>query len=432
MNRHDIEILGKVVAKQMGDGPSKGRIDAQREAVLMRFDEMRAASFSIRMPGLRWALAGVTLGLLAGVLWWRFAARPEGVHPERSARPSAEQVVQLPGGNEMRLAAGSLGSVREASPRQVRLSLERGTLISVVRTPVRWRVEAGPYYVEAAGTEYTVTWEDPRLEVTVSRGKVVVSRQTGTAAQWKVEAGGRLVLENESGKRPSETQEPADGMDAKNSPDPASLQNGNAVAAPEPSGGASAERLHPDETPAPEPPPARESEKARPASPPPEKSRMPDEMAEWKKMLQAENYAAAVEIVERSGLAAFADTAPLADLQAMASAARYAAKPQTALVLLVSMRTRFPGTPSASVAAFLMGRVYSEQLGDHRTAVAWFSTYLSEAPGGALAEEALGRRMDSAHRCGMREQALESAKQLLARFPKSPFASLARKIAAVP
>lgn len=431
MNRHDIEILGKVVAKQMGEGPSKGRIDAQREAVLTRFEEMQAASFSSRVPGLRWALAGVTLGLLAGVLWWRFAARPEGVHPERSARLSAEQVVQLPGGNEMRLAAGSLGSVREASPRQVRLSLERGTLISVVRTPVRWRVEAGPYYVEAAGTEYTVTWEDPRLEVTVSHGKVVVSRQTGTAAQWKVEAGGRLVLENEPEKRPTKTQGPAAGADAGDPPDSAPLQDGNAVAAPEHSGGASAERLNPDETPASEPPPARESEKARPASPP-EKSRMPDEMAEWKKMLQAENYTAAVEIVERSGLAAFADTAPLADLQAMASAARYASKPQTALVLLVSMRTRFPGTPSASVAAFLMGRVYSEQLGDHRTAVAWFSTYLSEAPGGALAEEALGRRMDSAHRCGMREQAMESAKQLLARFPKSPFASLARKIAAAP
>jgi TolA-binding protein len=145
-------------------------------------------------------------------------------------------------------------------------------------------------------------------------------------------------------------------------------------------------------------------------------------------MLQREEYGPAVAWIEKHGLSSFADHAPLQDLQAMANAARYAGRGQTAVVLLVSLRTRFPGTAQAATAAFLMGRVYSEQLRDQRAAVSWFSTYLAEVPSGSLVEEALGRRMDAAQRAGMTSEARKSAATLVERYPASPFKPLAQQI----
>ncbi len=434
MNRHDIEILGKEVARQLGDGPSPARIERQRNAVLARFEEMHFASRGRRGSGWRWALAGMALGMLAGILlWWRLAgvSLPATVPPDSGAPTSQEQVVRLPDGNEMRLAAGSQGSVKEASSRQVRLSLVRGKLTSVVRVPVRWCVEAGPYYVEAAGTEYTVRWDPPRLEVAVTKGRVTVSMEEGGPALWKLDAGSRLVVEN--GKVVETAGQPAPVVE--NAPVPAEPKmhpEGEPALPPQnqalPEEGKNPEKIAQGAPASSQPPRQGVRMETRETAPPRTVAPEDPPAPEWKRLLQAEDYRGAVAAMEQAGLATFADTAPLSDLQAMATAARYAGKPQTALVLLVSMRTRFPGTKAASVAAFLMGRVYAEQLGDHRAAVAWFSTYLGEVPDGVLAEEALGRRMDSAHRCGMDAQARESARQLLERFPSSPFATLARKI----
>lgn len=420
MNRHDIEILSKVVAQQIGEGPSLERIQAQREAVMTHFDEIQITVPQRNVIKWRWAFTGLILGvLLGGIGWWYWGTRSKTVHFQMQKEA---HIVQLPNGNEMRLAAGSHGSVKEASSDQVRLLLVRGKLTSVVRTPVRWCVEAGPYYVEAAGTEYTVQWEEPRLEVTVAQGKVTVSRQGNGNAHWKVEAGGRLVLED--GTRPEKTsfenvEEPAFEMAVNGIPQ-AAKEEVTSTSQPTPTlyttPNGKREQL------------LRKEEPTKNVAVQPEKQ-VESEIPAWKRFLKAEDYKSAVEALERAGLATFADTASLSDLQSMATAARYAGKPQTALVLLVSIRTRFPKTLAASVAAFLMGRVYSEQLGNHRAAVGWFSTYLGEAPEGALAEEALGRRMDAAYRCGMHTQAQESARQLLERFPKSPFATLARKIA---
>ncbi|MBU1412101.1 hypothetical protein KKC22_11345, partial [Myxococcota bacterium] len=149
---------------------------------------------------------------------------------------------------------------------------------------------------------------------------------------------------------------------------------------------------------------------------------------EWKSLLRKEEYQQAVALIEKHGLSTFADQATLSDLQAMANAARYAGRGQTAVVLLVSLRTRFPGTAQASTAAFLMGRVYSEQLRDHRAAVSWFSTYLAEVPSGSLVEEALGRKMDAAQRAGMAAEARRTAAILVKQYPTSPFRPLANQI----
>jgi TolA-binding protein len=371
----------------------------------------------------------------------------------------------LEGGNVARLSPDSEGRLVASTRQEVRLLLVRGELTSAVRTPVRWTVQAGPYLIQAAGTEYVVGWAAGRLDVTVRTGRVIVTGGDAPAGGWTVVAGEHLSLERGRvlHKGPSLVAGPVASTDTPERP-PAP------VAGPPVSG----ESPAPGESPVPpgqagipvepvgqEPetrPPASAPEHPGPAEPrlslavsapgqmapptpprdglPPSTSgpgmvtppESPAGMPPWKALLLKEEYAKAVAELERSGLADFADTAGLADLQAAANAARYAGRGQTAITLLTTLRQRFPGTAAAQMAAFLIGRVHSEQMGDHRAAVGWFSTYLTESPSGELAEQALGRKMDAAHRAGQRETARATAAELLRRYPASPFVALANRI----
>jgi len=452
MNLQDLHRLGKKAADQMGEGPGEDRVAAQREAVsaLLEADDRRTSTSRSARPGRFarpvWvalpALAGAALSVLIFALAWllwpasedRRAAPEEGLVLTARATPL---VMELDGGNAARLSPDSVGQLAVSTPKEVRVVLIHGELTSTIRTPVRWSVQAGPYTVEAAGTEYVVRWKDERLEVRVQRGRVRVLGREAPQAGWLVEAGERLTIDGgrlleKTGTAPAAPGSDPDGTPpiAVDAPPPPASGSGDVLPTPPPVPveiPATTEPPRPGmESAAMEAPPAppagaRIPPPAEPAAPPP-----------WRSHLQREEYAQAVAWIEKQGVSAFADQASLADLQAMANAARYAGRGQSALVLLVSLRTRFPGTGQASTAAFLMGRVYSEQLKDHRAAVSWFSTYLAEVPAGSLVEEALGRKMDAAQRAGMTAEAKRTAALLLERHPASPFRPLAQQILSVP
>ena len=81
------------------------------------------------------------------------------------------------------------------------------------------------------------------------------------------------------------------------------------------------------------------------------------------------------------------------DLGALATAARLEGRTDVARRALEAQRRRFPSTAAGHEAAFFLGRIAEDTEGDTRAAVGFHDSLLTEAPGGALAQEALGRKL---------------------------------------
>ena len=95
-------------------------------------------------------------------------------------------------------------------------------------------------------------------------------------------------------------------------------------------------------------------------------------------------------------------------------------------------RRRFPASPRALDAIFLLGRV--EESGEHGTAraIAYYDEYLALVPSGAYAAEALGRKMTLANELGGPAEARPIAEEYLRRFPRGSYAGSARALRRVP
>ena len=116
------------------------------------------------------------------------------------------------------------------------------------------------------------------------------------------------------------------------------------------------------------------------------------------------------------------------DLIAMADIARYSARPKQAVEALLHLRTTLPTDPGARRAAFLLGRIYFDQLRSYAEAARWFSTYLTESPNDSFVQEAAGRLIESEERSGAPVRARQAASAYLERYPEGPHATLARRV----
>jgi TolA-binding protein len=96
---------------------------------------------------------------------------------------------------------------------------------------------------------------------------------------------------------------------------------------------------------------------------------------------------------------------------------------------LLSLRERFAADPRAATAAFLLGRIYFEQLKDHTRAAHWFSVVLDEQPKGELADDALSRLAEAKALSGDHAGAREAARRYLRHNPKGPQAERAKLLA---
>jgi hypothetical protein len=266
---------------------------------------------------------------------------------------------------------------------------KKGGLVHLDRGAVRlkvkhrdgssWRVAAGPYEVEAIGTEFVVNWvagaEKP-LRVSVTEGTVAVR---GPAFRGTRFVSAHQVVEVAA----QETAEPA--------PVPAdSLSPETAAAAPEEATGSAA--------------------------------RGPSGDTAWRKLEAAGKYADAVKLAERRGLSSIYQTAGGDDLVALARAARNSGRGDVAREALMACRARFAGTQQAAMAAFRLGQAASGA-----QAAEWFSTYLKEQPRGALAREALGRLIEAYQASGDHVSGRSAAERYLKSYPDGPHATLARQ-----
>jgi transmembrane sensor len=284
------------------------------------------------------------------------------------------------------------------------------------------RILGGPFEIHVTGTSFEAGWDPVReeLSVTMHRGRVVV-RAPCLAAERALADGDVAVISCAS--PPFATSDATHPRAAATS-DPSRSSGPGLLAPPErPEEGA--------------PHPRRGAALAAPlavagsatvavASPP-----APAATAlSWRDLARASRYPQALAAAEAEGFGALCDTLPAADLMELGATARLAGHSARAVEAYGAVRRRFGGGDTAATAAFHLGQLAFDGAHALDDAHRWFSTYLAERPGGALAPEALGRAMEAEQRLGDLATARTSAASYLARYPDGAHAALARSLLA--
>jgi TolA-binding protein len=294
-------------------------------------------------------------------------------------------------GSRITLEQGAHGRVVAATPRGASLVLETGRarLDVVHRARSEWSVAAGPYTVSVTGTSFDVNWiaSTSTIEVQVAHGSVVV-RGPGADSGVEVKDSQRFVATASARFE----ERPATAVS-----DLPLVASGEAAPAPPPSNAAA------------------DAGSQGPAA------------ASWPELAARGEYRQIVADAESRGIDAAVASAGEADLSTLADAARYTGRGEVARKALTAIRTRFPRSARATSAAFVLGRM-SEDAGNVRAAIGWYDSYLAEAPGGALAAEAMGRRMVALRRAGQTGEARRAAEAYLARFPGGAYAGVAHEM----
>jgi TolA-binding protein len=313
-------------------------------------------------------------------------------------RAPLDQVIPLrfSDGSELELGSGTEAIISELSAEGASIHLTRGSAqVSVKhRTEASWFLRAGPYAVHVTGTRFDVAWapDQQRFFLELWEGSVRVSTEGSQNPAVEMVGPERLVIDPEGWH----------------------LSRARAVAetAPEP-------RAAPP-APAPAPAPAAPvkpkasfpSGPTRAAAAPPKES--------WQAAVGRGDYQAAYDLARAEGLGALARSGSASQLIALAESCRLSGHGSEGVAVLSRLRSRFPNTEEAALAAFQLGRLTG--------GAQWFRTYLDERPNGELAREALGRLMEALQRSGSHSDAKVAATRYLATYPTGPHAAIAARI----
>lgn len=417
--------LTREVAQTLGEGPSAARRQRQRAAVA----RLTRAAPARRAPG-AWWLVPLAAALVLALLVAREPARPAALSAataEQSvmvgdwlAAPEREAlVVDFSDRSRAALAAGSAARLLRLDPARVELNLERGGVtLDVHAAPDRdWLVRAGPFTVALREAQLRATWtpETGALAVDVLQGSAEVTRGADTT---RVIAGQQLELRDPpraaSDASPGTDPQPHADTDLSpgtSSSNPTLTDLPPATSAANPTRPADLPPATPsaDPTRATDLPATSSADPTRPTDlPPPSGSDMSPKTAShdapppsspparrpaWMLLAEAGDHRGALAAAELLGYERLLATLDVAALDLLARSARFASDAPRAVSALLALRRRFPADPRARTAAFLLGRVALDLEADPARARDWFNNYLSEAPGGPLAEEAR-RRVD--------------------------------------
>lgn len=305
-------------------------------------------------------------------------------------------------GSEFALTPGTRGRLGAVGANGARMVLDHGTA-SFRITPNaerRWAVEAGPFVVTVRGTDFTVEWDPTgeELGVRLRRGRVAVS---GPIVGDELVLRPGQVLTVNLPKRETRISESNDERTVEPSATPAS-PDASAAAVP------SAR--------------ARAASVASAAAPAGSGGR------HWREALASGKWDLILAEAERGGIDATIKTLSSDELFALADAARYRRRPEIARAALLAERERFPRSPRALDAVFLLGRVEELRAGGKAKALTWYDEYLARAPGGTYAAEALGRKMILVKETVGAERARQIAAEYLERFPSGSYAEAARSL----
>jgi transmembrane sensor len=412
--------LGTMLAREQDERLRQVDLSEGRERLL------RASARGLRPRRVTAAGAASALALAAAILLF-FFTRPDPLRFSVGSEPlpgsvgawiAAPEKAALPlhfsDGTELRLEPDARARVVEVEALGARVVLEKGQLAAAVihREKSRWTVNVGPFEVLVTGTRFNVSWapESETFRLELQEGSVVVSgpllddRRTVTSGQT-------LSVHCKEGRLELSTK-------ASLSTPPSGAVDGSSAAAraePVPSAFAPSQsaRAQAAASGAPVAPLASAAEAPRPS---------------FRELAKSGKYEEALRAAEEEGFTDLCERASAGDLLALADAARFAGKPARAAEALNALRRRFSGSGQAATAAFHLGRMAFDSRGAHAEAARWFSTYLAEQPGGALAREAEGRLMECREKMGDTAGAREAARRYLDAYPGGPHAEKARSL----
>lgn len=318
-------------------------------------------------------------------------------------------------GSKFALLPGTRGRLRAIDAKGARVAIEQGTASFQITQSRdrRWLVEAGPFLVTVKGTVFTVSWDpsSERFELGLRHGRVVVSSPV---------SGGDIVLQ--TGQRLVVNLPRAETSIMEDQPEEATV---------EPVGAPDSRAMTPSvlRSPVVRDKPAQS---IPPVAPVPATVAKIEGERRWADELASGHWDRILEDVERAGVKAALAKASSEDLFALADAARYRRRMDLAREALLAERRRFPGSPRALDAVFLLGRVAESGEQGTPRAIGWYDEYLSQAPTGAYAAEALGRKMTLTSESAGTDAARPIAEEYLRRFPKGSYAGSASALRRAP
>jgi hypothetical protein len=318
-------------------------------------------------------------------------------------------------GTEFVLSPGTRARLRTVTDSGARIAIEHGTASFQVtpRRQAMWQVDVGPFLVTVKGTVFTVSWDavSERFDLRLRHGEVSVTGPVPTG-EISVKGGQRLVVSLPKKETVITEEDDGEGKASLGSPSADSADRAEAPAPerPAPVAGRSTGRN-----------PGLATDR-RPLDPKSGAGRG------WGEAVAAGQWDRILAEVDRAGRQQTLAHASSEDLLALADAARYRRRNGLARAALLAERNRFPGTPSALDAAFLLGRLEESRQGEIGEAVRWYDTYLAGAPTGTYASEALGRKIIATKGLRGASAAESMAREYLRRFPAGPYAGAAREL----
>jgi transmembrane sensor len=366
----DLELAREELAPQWTDERS-----ARLFAATRKLGQRRATA---RIKQL--SVGAIAAALLVSVGLQQRSQAPQPMAQKHDSQARTGHSLKLSDGSRAELVGehSELEVIHDAASRvRLRLMSGRAHFDVVPDTTRSFVVEAQPYRVEVIGTVFDVERGEREVSVSVTRGKV---RVYGPQGAEDLVAG--QIKRFERGDAASAKARPAAPAVADE---------------PEPSEDESAADS--------------EASDARGAARP--HARAPKRGASWRSLSQSGQYEAAFESLKKDR-AVEDDPAALMDA---ADAARLSGHAEHAVGYLAQVVSRHPKSPVAPLAAFTLGRVYLDKLGQPDRASDAFALAQTLAPNGSLAPDALAREVEALSKGGNAHKAYLRAQEYLRRYP---------------
>ncbi len=294
---------------------------------------------------------------------------------------SAPREIDFGSGALVNVGAGARLDVLEQSSRTVVLALRRGLTQYDIRPggARRWRIESGGVTVEVVGTQFSVERSEKIVRVEVQRGRVLVRGQGVPDTVQALDAGHALVVELPEPPSKGNAAEEAKPVSAQSNP---SLPRAVSNKADRTS--ATAGTIEPD----------------------------------WRIAAARQDWNQAWETLGRDGIAReTAHTDDVALLLSLADVARLSGHPSESLTPLRQIVGGHPEDPRSAMAAFTLGRVLLDALGNPVQAAFAFEKAIALRLPASLAEDAQARLVEALAKAGAIAQARAAAATYRTRYP---------------